>query len=77
MHKTTVYLTDTELEGLRRLAAATGKPQAELIRASVRSLLESDLTARKFHSMAVAASGDGSAPRWTSDELYDKVMGRR
>jgi len=45
MHKTSVYLNDDEVEGLRRAAAATGQSQADLIRAALRRML-ADLEAR-------------------------------
>ena len=76
MRKTTVYLTEPEVEGLRRVAAATGRSQAELIREGVRLVIEQG-PPRIFHSMG---KGDGSVesrPRWPSDELYDKAFGRR
>lgn len=74
MHKTTVYLQEDEAEGLRRLAAATGESQAELIRKGVRQLLRRG-TRRKFHSMG-AGKGDGSRPRWDPDGLHRKALGR-
>jgi hypothetical protein len=50
MHKTTVYLTEEEVEGLRRMAAASGKSRAELIRAGVQLILQQS-PLRTFHSM--------------------------
>jgi ribbon-helix-helix CopG family protein len=76
MRKTTVYLTESEAEGLRRTAVATGRSQAELIRQGVRLVIEQG-PPRIFHSMG---KGDGSGewhPRWRSDELYEKASGRR
>ena len=76
MKKTSVYLTDVEHEGLRRAAAREGRSQAELIREGVRRVIgEVDEKPRVFHSM-----GKGHGPPyqpWSSDELYEKVMGRR
>jgi len=39
MRKTSVYLDDAEAESLQRVAAATGRPQAELIREGVRRVI--------------------------------------
>jgi len=43
MRKTSVYLTDDEAEGLRRLAVREGRPQAELIREGVRKVIAENL----------------------------------
>ena len=77
MRKTSVYLTAAEAEGLRRLAVREGRPQAELIREGIRRVIaDADDRPRAFRSLGVAASGSGTARRWTSDELYRKVMGK-
>ena len=74
MRKTSVYLTEDEAEGLRRVAVREGRPQAELIREGVRRVLAALDEPRTFRSMG---KGRGSAyERWTADELHDKVMGR-
>lgn len=75
MRKTSVYLTQDESEGLRRLAVREGRPQAELIREGVRKVLaEAGSRPRTFHSRGVGRS-DGTKPRrWTSDELYRKAF---
>jgi Arc/MetJ-type ribon-helix-helix transcriptional regulator len=39
MRKTTVYLSDDEVEGLRRVAAETGASQSDLIRRGLRAVL--------------------------------------
>ena len=39
MQRTHVYLTDTQIEGLKALAAETGTSQAELVRRAVDGLL--------------------------------------
>jgi Arc/MetJ-type ribon-helix-helix transcriptional regulator len=75
MRKTTVYLTDEEAEGLRHLAAATGRSQAELIREGVRRVLARRLR-RTFHSLAIGES-DGTRPRWDAEDLYQKTRGER
>jgi Ribbon-helix-helix protein, copG family len=74
MRKTTVYLNEDEIEGLRRAAAETGKSQAELIREGVRRLLREG-PKRKFHSMSRGAGE--SRPRWSSEDLREKTLGRR
>jgi hypothetical protein len=78
MRKTSVYLTHDEAEGLRRLAVREGRPQAELIREGIRRVLaESAGKRRTFRSLAVGASGRKKTGRWSSEELYAKVMGER
>jgi hypothetical protein len=77
MRKTSVYLDDAEAEGLQRVAVATGRPQAELIREGVRRVIaEVDKQPRTFRSMA---KGRGKGKRytpWKASDLYEKVMGR-
>lgn len=76
MRKTTVYLTDEESEGLRRLAASAGASQAELIRQGVRQVL-GRASKRTFHSLGAGSAGaTPPRPRWNPDSLYDKVRGR-
>ncbi len=76
MYKTTIYLGEEEVEGLRRLAAATGESQSELIRESVRRLLRED-KGRVFHSMGKGVGAGESHPRWEPDALREKILGRR
>jgi hypothetical protein len=75
MRKTTVYLTESEVEGLRRVAAATGRSQADLIREGVQRVIEAG-PPRTFHSMGKGEGAGESHPRWRPDELYDKAFGR-
>lgn len=77
MRKTSVYLDDAEAEGLRRVAVATGRPQAELIREGVRRVIaEVEKQPRAFRSMAKGrGKGKPYAP-WKATDLYRKVMGR-
>jgi ribbon-helix-helix CopG family protein len=76
MRKTTLYLEESEAAALRRLAAETGRSQAELIRQAIEQLIAPG-PSRTFHSMGRgSSSGDASAPRWRSEDLYRKVMGR-
>jgi hypothetical protein len=70
--KTTVYLSEEEASGLRRLAAATGRSQSELIREGVRHVV-SRPPRRTFHSMGVA-EGPPYEP-WDAAELFDRAMG--
>jgi hypothetical protein len=78
MRKTSVYLSEDEAEGLRRVSLSKGEPQAELIREGVRRVIEeAETRPRVFHSMG-KGRGDGRAvTHWTADELYEWVMGRR
>ena len=78
MRKTSVYLTTDEAEGLRRLAVREGRSQAELIRDGVRRLIDDAPAVKRTFRSIGAGRSDGTVPRrWTSDELYDKAMGRR
>lgn len=80
MRKTSVYLTDEEAEGLRRLAIREGRAQADLIREGVRRVIaEIESQPRTFRSLGAGRSGrcGATAARWTSDELYRKAMGGR
>jgi hypothetical protein len=78
MRKTSVYLTDEEAEGLRRLAVREGKPQAELIREGVRRVIaEVDAEPRTFRSLGAGRGGGTEPPKWDADELYRKTMGKR
>jgi len=64
-------------EGLRRIAATSGRPQAELIREGVRRLIsEVEREPRRFRSLGLGQGG-GRSSHWTSDELYRKAMGDR
>ncbi len=76
MRKTTVYLREDEAEGLRLLAGATGESQAELIREGVRRLLREGVS-RKYHSMGKGEGTGEPRPRWKSDAVFDKTLGRR
>lgn len=75
MHKTTIYLNEEEVEGLRRLAVTSGESQAELIREGVRRLLREG-EERKFHSMGKGVGTGEARPRWSSDDLHEKTLGR-
>lgn len=76
MRKTTVYLNEEEVEGLRRLAAAKDESQAALIREGIRRLLREG-SERKFRSMGMGGGDGEPRPRWDSDALRDETLGRR
>ena len=75
MRKTTVYLGDEEAAGLRRLAAATGTSQAELIRTGVLHVLSRDQQ-RTFHSMGRGESSGEPVGRWDAEGLARKIVGQ-
>lgn len=78
MRKTSVYLTDDEAEGLKRLAVREGRAQAELIREGVRRVIaEIESRPRTFRSLAAGRGGGVKPAHWTSDELHRKAMGKR
>lgn len=76
MHKTTVYIDDSQVERLGRLATASGRSQAELIREGVDRVL-SEAPSRTFRSMGKGRSGGRASRRWDADELYRKVRGEQ
>lgn len=71
MKKTSIYLTDDEVEGLRRLAAATGRPQAALVRDAVTEYVTKNAPKRKFLSAGAGASG---SKRSIADEDLDRLL---
>ena len=78
MRKTSVYLTDDEAEGLRRLAIREGRPQAEFIRAGIRHVIdEAGTRPRAFRSLGAGRGGGAPYERWSSSDLHDKVLGKR
>jgi hypothetical protein len=77
MRKTSVYLTDDEAEGLRQLAIREGRPQAELIRAGIRRVIDDAATRpRAFRSLGTGRGGGAPYERWSSSAVHDKVMGK-
>ena len=78
MRKTSVYLSDQEAEQLRRLSIRDGRPQAELIRAGIRRVIdEGETTPRSFRSLGAGRGGGRPYEPWSSSELHKKVMGER
>lgn len=78
MKKTSVYLTQEEADGLRKLAIATGKSQAELIREGIQRVLTSEeATPRRFHSLGKGHGGGAPYAPWHPDDLYHAVMGQQ
>ncbi len=78
MRKTSVYLSDDEATGLHRVAVATGKAQAELIREGVRRVIaEIEAQPRAFRSLGKGRGGGRPYAPWRARDLYKKVMGGR
>jgi ribbon-helix-helix CopG family protein len=76
MRKTSVYLADDEAEGLRHLAAVSGKSQADLIREGVRRVIaEEHPKQRVFQSLGKGRGGGRPYRRWRPARVYRKVMG--
>jgi hypothetical protein len=76
MHKTTVYIEDSQADRLSRLAAVSGRSQAELIREGLERVLD-ESPPRVFRSMAAGRSGGRAPRRWDADGLQRKVRGKR
>ena len=78
MKKTTVYLSNEEAEGLRRVAIATGRSQAELIRTGIRHVLSAEeATPCTFHSLGKGRGGGDAYFPWDADDLYGTIMGQQ
>jgi hypothetical protein len=75
MRKSTFYLDDGEAESLRRVASALGKSQAEIIREGVRRILAKNAK-RSFRSLGLGKGTGKARPRWRSEDLYKKTLGR-
>ncbi len=77
MRKTSVYLDNDEAEGLKRVAAATGRAQADLIREGVRKVIaETQPNVRVFKSLGKGRGGGRRVTGWNATSLYKKVTGR-
>jgi Ribbon-helix-helix protein, copG family len=77
MKKTSVYLTEEEAEGLRRMALGSGRAQAEIIREGIRRIVGEPGLARQFRSLGKGHGGGQPYTRWASRDLYKKAMGQR
>lgn len=74
MIKTTVYLEESDAASLRRLAAETGRSQAEVIREAIGVAVRSG-GPRRLRSSA-AGRGDGTSVARQADELIRAELGR-
>lgn len=60
MNKTSVYLDDTDLARLRRLAAQEGRSQAEIVRAAI-AAYELQQTVHRSFELTGSWEGDGTS----------------
>ena len=73
MKKTSVYLTEEDAAGLRRLAVREGRTQAELIRDGIQRVLqESGEKPREFRSLGKGRGGGREYTPWDVNALYEK-----
>ncbi|MDQ3708644.1 MAG: ribbon-helix-helix protein, CopG family [Actinomycetota bacterium] len=71
MRKTSLYLSDDDARRLRRLAAAEGRSQAEIVRSAIAAYEQSPPVDRGF-ALAAAWTGDGSSvANLAEDELLE------
>ncbi|OGN85693.1 MAG: hypothetical protein A2X23_13720 [Chloroflexi bacterium GWC2_73_18] len=78
MRKTSVYLSDDEAESLRRVAAAAGRAQAELIREGIRRVIaEAEAQPRTFRSLGKGRGGGRAYSPWAPGDLYRNAIGER
>jgi Arc/MetJ-type ribon-helix-helix transcriptional regulator len=73
--KTSVYLSEEEAEQLRALSQSTGRPQSELIREGIRSVL-GRRPRRTFHSLGQGHGSGDPKPSWDAEELLRRKTGR-
>ena len=74
MRKTTVYLDESDAAALRRIAADTGRSQAEIIREAIARTTRAN-GARRLRS-AGAGTGTGEAVARHADEIVRAELGR-
>lgn len=74
MVKTTVYLDDRDAAALRRLAAESGRSQAEIIREAI-SRTTRAAGPRRLRSAGVAR-GSGEPVARNADEIVRRELGR-
>lgn len=69
MRKTSLYLDESDLARLRRLAVREGRSQAEIVRAAI-AAYESQQMARRSFTLTGSWEGDGtSVADMSEDEL--------
>ncbi len=73
--KTTVYLEEADAAALRRMAAQTGRSQAEIIREAI-SAATAPARRRKFKSHG-AGRGSGEAVGRSAGEILREELGSR
>jgi hypothetical protein len=74
MVKTTVYLDERDVAALRRMAAETGRSQADIIREAVGRATR-EIGPRRLRSAAVG-HGDGASVARAADEIVRAELGR-
>jgi hypothetical protein len=74
MVKTTVYLEESEAAALRRLAAATGRSQAALIREAIAE--KTRVVGPRRLSFIGSGEGSGESVGRAADELVRQELGR-
>lgn len=74
MVKTTVYLHDNDAATLRRMAAESGRSQAEIIREAIANTARM-ARPRRLRS-AAAGRGSGAAVARHADEIVRQELGR-
>ncbi len=74
MVKTTVYLDDRDAAALRRLAAESGRSQAEIIREAIARTTQA-AGPRRLRSAGVGR-GSGEAVARNADEIVHRELGR-
>jgi predicted transcriptional regulator len=75
MVKTTVYLQEREASALRRLAATTGRSQAELIREAIAEKTRAAAVSRHL-SFIGAGEGSGEPVGRHADEIVRTELGQ-
>lgn len=77
MKKTSVYLSEDDAARLGRVAAASGRPQSEIIREGIRHVIGAPAARRQFRSLGKGHGGGRPYAGWKSRELFRKVTGKR
>ena len=76
MKKTTGYLSEDSAAQLRRLAAETGMPQAELVREAVETYVAARAKPRKFLSAGSGHSGRTQSIAEDEEEILRRDVRR-